>query len=185
MPPQAAPVVAAPVHYAPRPAPVQRLRTFTGSGYNPANFASRTYGNNAFTPGIANIPTSIVDRSPITHIGGIPQARVNSVTTASRHTYAQQNVIGHRISSSVVHQAPSAGGYWEKTSGPTMVGGMLATQIICRRQAPRPAPVRVNVVRPVIGVPTPVPTPLPQIGCVPAQPVAAHVPTRYGSRWTN
>ena len=186
MPRRPAPIVAAPVHhYAPRPVAVQRLRTFTGSGYNPANFAPRTYGNNTFTPGIANIPTSIVDRSPITHIGGVPQARVNSVTTASTHHYAQQNVIGHHVSSSVIQQAPSTGGYWEKTSGPTIVGGMLATQVVCRRQAPRPAPVRVDVVHPVIGVPTPVPTPAPSVSCAQVQPVAANVPTRYGSRWTN
>ncbi len=35
----------------------------TGSGYDASKFAPRQYGENVFTPGIAHIPTSIVDRS--------------------------------------------------------------------------------------------------------------------------
>lgn len=78
--------------------------------------------------------------------------------------------------------------YWEKTSGPTMVDGLPATQILCRRQAPRPAPVNVRVVSPVIGVPHPVPTPVPvQTGCAPVQPHAMHANNRHPvpkGRWT-
>lgn len=51
-----------------------------------------------------------------------------------------------------------------KVAGPTVVGGLPATQVVCRPPAP-PAPPKINVVRPVIGVPVPVPTPLPPIGC--------------------
>lgn len=36
----------------------------TGGGYDASKFAPRQYGENVFTPGIAHIPTSIVDRSP-------------------------------------------------------------------------------------------------------------------------
>jgi hypothetical protein len=186
-----APIVAAPVSPC-APQPTCAPRVTYGSGYNPAAFAPRQYGTNDFTPGIAHVPTSIVDRSPITHINGIPQPQVQSVTTAPL-SYARPvpvampaprgNVIGHRVTGQYTYQPPGGGAYWEKTSGPTMVGGMMATQIICRREAPRPAPVTVNVVSPVIGVPTPVCAPAPKqcapMGCAPA--------SRYGqsaSRWT-
>ena len=55
-----------------RMAPVMSAPQFTGSrivaiggGYDPSKFAPRVYGNNTFTPGIAHVPTSYVDRSPI------------------------------------------------------------------------------------------------------------------------
>jgi len=59
-----APIVAAPYSAPVYQAPVQQLRTWTGGGYDPSKFAPRQYGENTFTPGIAHIPTSIVDRSP-------------------------------------------------------------------------------------------------------------------------
>ncbi len=49
-----------PQMYMPGPAPL----THMGGGYDPLKFAPRQYGENIFTPGIAHIPTSIVDRSP-------------------------------------------------------------------------------------------------------------------------
>lgn len=156
MPPAPAPFYVAPVPAAPR--------VTHGSGYNAANFASRQYGSTHFVPGLAHIPTSIVDRSPITHINGVPQPHVRSVTTANRsavtsgHSVAGGgNVIGSVVTGQYSYQ-PAGGGelYWEKTSGPTVVDGLPATQIICRRQAPRPAPVNGRVVSPVIGVPVPV-----------------------------
>lgn len=183
----------APVYVAPAP------RVSYGSGYNAANFASRQYGSTDFVPGIAHVPTSIVDRSPITHIDGVPQPQVRSVTTAntsvvsSGHSYGPRPAIGGNVIGSVVtgqysYQPPGGGMYWEKTSGPTVVDGLPATQILCRRQAPRPAPVNVRVVSPVIGVPQPVPTPVPvQVGCAPVQPHAMHANSRYGAptgRWT-
>jgi hypothetical protein len=204
--PQGTPVKAA-LHRAtaPAPAPIYVApppvapRVTYGSGYNAANFASRQYGSTDFVPGIAHVPTSIVDRSPITHINGVPQPHIRSVTTAntsvvhSGHSYgaptamAGHNVIGSVVTGQYTYQPPGGGEmYWEKTSGPTIVDGLPATQIICRRQAPRPAPVNVRVVSPVIGVPTPV-----QAGCTPAR--YAHAPvkhsnSRYGasnSRWTH
>ncbi len=93
-------------------------------------------------------------------------------------------------------QISASGGYWEKTAGPSIVDGLPATQILCRRQAPRPAsmpaPVSVRVVRPVIGVPQPVPTPVRVPVYRPAAPACGPVLaggpknsiSRYGSRWT-
>lgn len=181
-------------------------RVTIGSGYNPAAFAPRQYGSADFVPGIAHVPTSIIDRSPITHINGIaqPQPQVRSVTTmamsAPSRAYSAPapvrtggNVLGHVVAGQYTYQPPGGGAYWEKTSGATIVDGLPATQILCRRQAPTPAPVTVRVVRPVIGVPRPVPTPVPvltQRAPICAGPVnrLAGAPgamaSRYGSRWT-
>ena len=70
-----APVVAQPYISAPMPAPVvaQPLRTVVGQGYDASKFAPRQYGDNTFTPGIAHVPTSYVDRSPVN-----AQAALNS-----------------------------------------------------------------------------------------------------------
>lgn len=211
----------APQYVAP-PAPVQP-RVTIGSGYNPAAFAPRQYGSTDFVPGIAHVPTSIVDRSPITHIDGVPQPTVRSITTApmsapmmaapmmpapmtsysTNRSYVANtmptrrpagNVIGNVVTNQYSYQPASGGAYWEKASGPTIVDGLPATQILCRREAPRPAPVNVRVVSPVIGVPYPVPTPVPvavntcgsAYGNGFAAPTLAGGPSanRYGSRWT-
>jgi len=191
-----------PVIAAPLPMPVRVAPSYQ------ADLTPRQYGSTAFVPGIAHVPTSIVDRSPITHIDGVPQPRISSVTTAPAMRPAPMpmahrpaphgNVIGQVNAGSYTYQPPGGGAYWEKTSGPTMVDGLPATQILCRRQAPRPAPVTVNVVRPVIGVPHPVPTAVPvRVApvCAPAphaamrapvmrQPAMAGGNSRYGSRWS-
>ena len=201
----------------PRPmivqAPVMRapVEVRTGQGYNPANFASRQYGSNVLTPGTAHIPTSIVDRSPITHIGGVPQQRVSSVTTVNG-TYGQGysnprpvmgmrpaprpamrprmggNVIGHVSGGSYTYRTAGTPDYWEKTSGATVVDGLPATQILCRRSGTAGTSRTVNVVRPVIGVPRPVPVAV----RVPVRPVCGTAPRpmmprampRVGGRWT-
>ncbi len=84
---------------------------------------------------------------------------------------------------------PPISDYWEKTSGPTIVDGMPATQVFCRRPVPVPTPVH----RPVIGVPVPVPTPVYPSCYNPssryaAEPVLAGGPkysrgSRYGSAY--
>ena len=61
-------------------------------------------------------------------------------------------------------QVAADGTYWEKVSGPTMMGDTLATQVICKRQ------LETEIVNPVVGVPTPVP-----VDCGPA-PHPAHGP---------
>ncbi len=214
--PQAMPYIAP-------PAPVQSRVTMS-SGYNASAFAPRQYGSLDFVPGIAHVPTSTVDRSPITHINGIPQPIVRSITTAplapaafpmtsmasssystSRSFVANTmptqrpngNVLGNVVTNQYTYQPEGGGAYWERTSGPTIVDGLPATQILCRREAPRPDPVNVQVVSPVIGVPVPVPTPVPvpfntcggvTYGNGFAPPVLAGGPaptySRYGSRWT-
>ena len=56
--PAPAPVVMAPVPSEPR---VVRI----GGGYDPSKFTPRVYGDATFVPGIAHVPTSIVDRDPV------------------------------------------------------------------------------------------------------------------------
>ncbi|PHS41587.1 MAG: hypothetical protein COA91_02090 [Robiginitomaculum sp.] len=69
-------------------------------------------------------------------------------------------------------------------------------QILCRRPAPRPVPVTVQVVRPIIGVPYPVPTPIalprpspcggPVMTAYPAYQarIPGHIPIMAGGRWS-
>ena len=188
------------------PAPVAQVRV--GAGNHQANLAPRQYGDNVLTPGIAHIPTSIVDRSPITHIDGVPQQSVNSVTTGSGsygggYSTARRvapaisrpisrsmggNIIGHVSGGSYTYTKPGTPDYWEKTSGPTSVDGLPATLIICRRPGTAGATQTVNVVRPVIGVPYAAPTPvrvpvMARPGCAP---MPAPMPTmpRPSGRWT-
>lgn len=210
-----APVIAAPV-----PQVTERVVAI-GGGYDPSKFIPRTYGSNELTPGIAHIPTSIVDRShenatavlnggmarpqaiasggtvphPSMISGGnvmadsitMPPTMSRSITmppTMSRSISMpptmSPNVVG-MVSNTVtlppqtnVYAGSMAGDgtYYEKVSGPTMLGGMQATQIICKRQAPR-----VQVQSPVIGVPTPVPTPVATCQAVPAP--MTHIAPQY------
>ena len=186
-----------------RPIPVAPVRVRTGGGFNASNFASRVYGENKFTPGIAHIPTSIVDRSPITHIDGVPQKQIRSVTTVNgtygvgqRSTMTNYqggsrvyggNLLGHVSGGSYTYTKPGSPDYWEKTSGATIVNGLPATQILCRRQGTGATTQTVNVVRPVIGVPQPVPTPV-AVGVSscqqPPAPMAMGNRPFPGSRWT-
>jgi len=184
--PVAAPVISAPI----ASAPVQTLRSWTGQGYDPSKFQSRQYGDNTFTPGIAHIPTSIVDRSPVN-----AQAILNSgrtvaqpVVSASNYNFSAQPSAPVAAGNGIYASNVAADGtYWEKTSGLTMLGNTVATQIICKRQLPRqvvnpvvnvPIPVPTRVVNPIVRVPVGVPTPV-------AVPVSAPVCTRapgFGSR---
>jgi len=220
-PVMAAPIIAQPVYQAPR-------TVYVGGGYDPSKFQPRQYGDNTFTPGIAHVPTSYVDRSlsqtgaytagefqqhratapaapgiaplampsvmngvpmmgaptaygrvtlPETHasIGGMGMAQTYPAAPAMM---SQPQMVGG-LSAAPVNSGPVQtttglyassvapdGTYWEKTSGPTVFGSTIATQVICRRQLPT------KTVRPVVGVPTPVPVPV-QTGCV-AAPHAAH-----------
>ena len=192
-----APVISAPVFTAPTPA----LRNWTGQGYNPANFQSRQYGDNTFTPGIAHIPTSIVDRSPVNAQTVLNSGRTipQPIVSPSNYSSASLVNINNYASGSINTGQPSTplsvgngtfasnvaadGTYWEKTSGLTTFGDTVATQVICKRQLPRqvvnpvvPIPVAVptRVVNPVVPVPVAVPTPVPVSApvCRPAQ----HVP---------
>ena len=174
--------------------PTERIVAI-GGGYDPSKFIPRTYGSNELVRGIAHIPTSIVDRShanaqavlnsgrtqpqPVVSGGIAPHPSMFSSHSSGFQSmghmgHMQGNVIGmqsHTVT--VPPQNPYMGSvgadgtYWEKVSGPTKLGGMQATQVICKRQAPV-----MNVQRPVVGVPTPVPTAV-HMGCVDHQPVMA------------
>lgn len=157
----AAPIVAAPVLKAPvahRP------------HLNPNRFASRQYGDNTFTPGIAHIPTSRVDRSwknaqavlnsgrarpqPFVSGGNAPHPSLLRSAPAHRSTFTHAAPVAQPLPSKpgAVIASPVAadGTYWEKVSGPTQFGDVKATEILCKRQLPR------QVVNPVIDVPVPV-----------------------------
>ena len=191
-----APVVSAPVYTAPAPT----LRSWTGQGFNPANFQSRQYGDSTFTPGIAHIPTSIVDRSPVNAQTVLNSGRTipQPVVSPSRYSSASLARVNNFAAGSIAAQpstplavgngtfasnvAPD-GTYWEKTSGLTTFGDTVATQVICKRQLPRqvvnpvvqiPVAVPTRVVNPVVPVPVAVPTPVPVATpvCRPAQ----HIP---------
>lgn len=143
-----------------------------GQGYDPSKFTSRQYGENTFTPGIAHIPTSIVDRSPINADRALNSGRAVPQAIANGGIAPRPSMITRqapRAPMSYGQNIGSNGGYWEKVSGPTMIGNTMATQVICRRAAPA------RVVRPVIGVPTPVPTPVPvHAGCASHNSVHGH-----------
>ena len=174
-PVSAAPIVSAPVVAA----PVQTLRSWTGQGYNPSNFQSRQYGDTAFTPGIAHIPTSIVDRSPVNAQTILNSGRTVPQPIASASSFSGSSFVtlpgtmSQSFSSTARSYAPQPsapvsvgngtfasnvapdGTYWEKTSGVTTFGNTVATQVICKRQLPR------QTVNPVVNIPVPVPTAVP------------------------
>ena len=206
-PVMSAPIVSAPVASAPViSAPAPTMRTWTAQGYDPAKFQSRQYGENTFTPGIAHIPTSIVDRSPVNAQAVLNSGRTvaQPVVSASNYnftnasavtlpdtmapmaSYTAQSYSGSTTPVSVGNDTYASnvapdGTYWEKTSGVTVMGSTVATQVICKRQLPRqvvnpvvnvPVPVPTRVVNPVIGVPVAVPTPV----SVPVAPVCRPAP---------
>ena len=178
---------ASPVSFA---APIQTVSV--------AGSAPRIYGSTGMVPGIAHIPTSIVNRDhatatavlnsgtiparPAVHGGTVPHPSMMVGNAASYNTIS--NVGFAPITAPVINAAPVSitaapisvsaapvtfnpassarflpetlqadGTYWEQTSGPTIVDGMLASEVVCKRQA--------EVVNPIIGVPQAVPTPLP------------------------
>ena len=166
-----APVIAAPVSVV---SPIVTPQVRFGSGYNPAAFQSRQYGENVFTPGIAHVPTSYVDRSPHTAERLLRSGLTRSYNTASYNSssfsaaspYAGGSVQITQPSFSTHTTVPTGnttpieadGRYWEQVSGPTLFGDTLATQVVCRRQAPVAQPIQVQrqIIRPVIAAPAPV-----------------------------
>ena len=180
------------------PLPAPRIVAI-GGGYDPSKFTPRVYGDNNITPGIVHAPTSFIDRDPTRAAMALQQASYSNYSATSLSPYAGASVqlggstmMGGSFGSASSVAAPSSGtpytgvdasgGYWEKVSGVTRFGDTIATQVICRRQAPQPkVQVQVQqqrVLRPIIGVPVPVPTPVPYTvdvpvqGCMPA-PIAA------------
>lgn len=146
------------------------------------NRTPRQYGDASFVPGIAHVPTSHVDRSvennqaalnsgravaQSTVRGGMAPGRLNPSYVQSDNTQSMSsNYMGHTPyqGPQMQNMGASNGTYWEQTSGPTMIDGMMATKVMCKRampQRPMPAPmVRTQVIHPVIGVPVPYPVPM-------------------------
>ena len=176
----AAPVVAAPIVAA----PIVQQSVRVGSGYNPAAFAPRQYGEDVFTPGIAHVPTSYVDRSPHTAERLLQSGTTRTashrtfnpvqaapIAAPVAHSFASHSTVTSHVASPVTAHVPTGkttpvdanGGYWEEVSGPTLFGDTLATRVVCRRQAPvqqvevQTQQVYTQVVRPVVHVPTPYP----------------------------
>ena len=129
----AAPVAAAPViSFEPAPiTQIQRpLRTWIGGGYDPSKFIPRQYGENTFTPGIAHIPTSIVDRSPeradqVLNSGRtVPQALAGNGGVAPRsETY---HILQNAGPNAQLVQGPLITG--PVLSGPVFASGLPALQ---------------------------------------------------------
>lgn len=175
---QPAPMIAQPAPYIVQPAPMATERVVhVGGGYDPSKFIPRTYGSNELTPGIAHVPTSIVDRSYDNAMavlnGGMaqPQAYASGgMVPQMPQSYSNSNYMSSASQS--VPMAPqgnvypgsvsSDGSYYEQVSGPTTMGGLQATQVICKRAAPQVQvpTTRINVQRPIMAVPVPVPTPM-------------------------
>ena len=142
--------------------PIVRPTVRIGGGYNPAASHSRQYGEYTFTPGTAYLPTSHVNRNPAAAAQLLASGLTRSYNSRSYSTSSSVQIaqpLSHSVSrSGPISSIDATGGYWEQVSGPTLFGDTLATQVVCRRQAPvQPVPLRTQVVRPVIGVPTPVP----------------------------
>ena len=165
-----APIIAAPIRTVSSTiSPIVTPTVRFGSGFNPAAAQPRQYGEDVFTPGIAHVPTSYVDRNPAT-----AERLLASGITRSHNSLSLSS---HSVSSGPTTAVEADGGYWEQVAGPTLFGDTLATQVVCRRQAPvvqQQAQVQrqvyTQVVRPVIAVPTPVP--------VHCEPTVVH--NRYG-----
>lgn len=97
------------------------------------------------------------------------------VVNTPGHAYVSHNTIVHRMpaqwgqsqysssSYSPSGQSATSSGGWRQVSGPTVVDGMLATQVICKDPAPAPVVQKqaYQVVRPVIAVRYPVVIPRP------------------------
>ena len=136
-------------------------------------------------------PLSIVRPPVVQHMPFAPVAPVAPIAPVQYQTNNMGmsgnmmggNVIGHVSGGSYTYQKQGSADYWEKASGATTVEGLPVTQIVCRRAGSASTSHTVNVVRPVIGVPTPMPTM--RQNCIAApRPVAPIVRAMAGNRWT-
>jgi len=120
----------APVQFIPAPvaaAPVEPLRTWIGGGYDPSKFIPRQYGENTFTPGIAHIPTSIVDRNPANADQVLQSGRTVAQPLAGNGGFAPrvaQPVAAPLVSAPQIQ--PSFGPNVEFIQGPLVAGPVIA-----------------------------------------------------------
>lgn len=152
-------IVHAPTSYIDR-SPANAAAALQGAGLRPVSGMSQ--GSTFVAP---QVPHS---QMPAPQMRPTP---MQGVHMQGGHMQPQMNgrVIGQVSSFETIAAAPAphnaytgvdgSGGYWEKVSGVTRFGDTIATQVICRRQAPQPTVQR--RVHNVIGVPVPVQTPVP------------------------
>lgn len=127
---------------APTPAPV----------VDNSRFQPRQYGDATFVPGIAHVPTSYVDRSVENAQAALNSGRAVPQSRTLGGTAPNPSMVRNTGPRVTMYQNPVASqGSWEQVSGPTMIGGMMATKVMCKRAT------QTQVVRPIIGVPVPVP----------------------------
>jgi len=159
---------------------VNIMRVYARAPMSPLNYVPTRFGCNPVAT--ASCGTRAVAPVPVFQPVYQP-APLAPVQFRTSNTVVAGNVIGHVSGGSYTYTKPGTPDYWEKTSGATMVGGLPATQIVCRRAGTAATSQTVNVVRPVIGVPQPVPTPVPY--CLPTPGlVALNGLPMAGGRWT-
>lgn len=158
------PYIAPPVVAAP-PAPVQYGSTdlVRGTAYLPTSHVNRSYDAAVKVLNSGPIPARpAVNGGDVPHpsmFRGTPQMGSYAPVAAPRP--APRPMVIAPVAMPPMAPAYGPGpGQWEKVSGPTMVDGLQATQVVCRRPAPAPAPV--TCVR------QPVPAPLMLAGAPPA-----------------
>lgn len=156
------------------PAPSYTAPSFATPSFATPSFAAPSFGTSVAAAPVAPTALSLA--------GGVGAPRGNylgSVVTGTTTTASSP-------SSNAISDVDGSGGYWEQVSGLTMFGDTVATSVVCRRQAPQQTQ---QVVSPVYGVPTPVPTAVPYYvdvpykvrgkipaGCRPVGPVGARAP---------
>ena len=95
----------------------------------------------AVPPGPRSIPIMPAPGFAAPAMPGLPTGLAGAPVAQADGTYASR--VG------------ADGTYWEKVSGPTMLGSTVATSVICKRKLPT------RTVTPQVGVPFPVPVPVP------------------------
>jgi len=159
---------------------VNIMRVYARAPMSPLNYVPVRFSGGCNTVATASCGTRAVTAAPAPILPAAPLAPVQFRTS---NTVVAGNVIGHVSGGSYTYTKPGTPDYWEKTSGATMVGGLPATQIVCRRAGTAATSQTVNVIRPVIGVPQPVPTPVPY--CLPTPGlVALNGLPMAGGRWS-
>ncbi len=102
-PMRVAPVISAPVISAPQFSGSRIVAI--GGGYDPSKFAPRVYGDNTFTPGIAHVPTSYVDRSPVNAANALAAA---GYSTGGYSTGSYSSTRGYNLGGTAIMASGNA-----------------------------------------------------------------------------
>ncbi len=115
---------------------------------DPASFRPRQYGTTSMTRGTALVPTSHVDRSHARATAALNSGRAVAQPIANGGLVPHPSMFAGSQHNTTYSSGAHTSGHssWEQASGPTMIGTLPATQVICRRPstptvpAPMPAP---------------------------------------------